>query len=132
MKNGWRTILIYVGIVVFLGWIVLAFLTKPGASFTTDTIDAEKSRAMVENYEKLKENYPLIESLPIEVDRFLNYSEHIHYKITYRVENGEAVIVVTDYTGGNLENARKNIENRGFEPDNYEIEYIDSSSDVNL
>lgn len=130
MKNGWRTILIYVGIVIVLGGIVLAFVMKPTEpGFITDATDTEKSRAMIENYEKLKENYPLVESLPIEIDRFLNYSEHIHYKIAYRVKKGEAIIVVSDYTGGNFEKALTNIRNRGFKPDDYEIEYNDLSQE---
>ena len=130
MKNGGRTVLIYVGIVLVLGGIVLAFVLKPTEpGFITDGVDREKSQAMVENFETLKKNYPLVEYLPIEVDRFLNYSEHIHYKITYRVENGEAVIIVSDYTGGNFKRALSNIENRGFVPDDYKIEYADLSSE---
>ena len=129
MRDGWRTILIYIGIVLVLGGIVLAFVLRPTEpGFITDGTDREKSQTMVENYEKLKEKYPLIEQLPIEVDRFLNYSEHIHYKITYRLQNKKAIIVVTDYTGGNFEKALSNIENRGFDPDDYKIEYVDSSS----
>lgn len=133
MKKGWRIPLIYLGFCFIVGIVALVFtLTGSSPSINIDPVDQAKEQAMIENYEKLKTNYPLIEYLPIKVDRFLNYSKHIRYDINYRIEDDKAIIIIYDYTGENYENALSNIRNRGFEPDDYEIEYIDSESDIDL
>ena len=75
------------------------------------------------------ENNPIYDKLPIVVDYFDYYSRKaIRYEVRgYFGENNELVLTVVDYSGGNLENAKKKVRELGYDPDNYKIKYVDQS-----
>ncbi len=58
--------------------------------------------------DNLMEENPILEQLPIEVDYYTaGYAKRVWYKISYVLDDTEAgfSIVITDYTGGNHQNA---------------------------
>lgn len=76
--------------------------------------------------------FPITQYLPDTVDYFsYDYSNHTNYKIAYSLNEDETKIIltVTDYTGGNLQEALDRIRSFGFNPDDYAIEYIDKSAE---
>ncbi len=126
-KFNRRVILLYVGFCAIIGIFSLVFLATNTPKVFDRTEDQIKSEAMIENYNKLVEKYPLVAKLPINVEYYRGYSEHIKYQISYRVEDEEAIIVIHDYTGNNKEKAFGNIRSRGFNPEDYTIDYLDES-----
>ena len=75
------------------------------------------------------EKYPLYKELPIEVDEFdFGARQAIHYEIRGQFnQEGELVLTVVDYSGEQLESAKKKLVELGFDPDDYEIKYFDDS-----
>ncbi|MBR0431299.1 hypothetical protein IJJ05_03355 [Candidatus Saccharibacteria bacterium] len=90
-----------------------------------------KCIAMYNNSQDLEnmEKNPIYEKLPIVVDYFDYYSRKaIRYEVRgYFGENNELILTVVDYSGGNLENAKKKVRELGYDPDNYKIKYVDQS-----
>lgn len=80
---------------------------------------------------KIASKYPLIYKLPIEVSEYNNnYTKYTHYTITYTIDNDSKITVyITDYTGGNHDAAIKKIKDLGFVPEQYNIKYVDKSSE---
>lgn len=84
------------------------------------------------NIQKLFIDNPILNQLPIKVSRYSdNYSTYINYTIDYKINDEETdfTITITDYTGGNRENALNEIRKRGYNPSDYTIEYKDESAD---
>lgn len=89
-------------------------------------MDPIKSYQLDQNAANLKTSYPLIADLPISIDYYRSYnSERIKYDISYRLEDGNPIIVIIDYTGNNYNRALKKIESLGYNPSDYKIEYQD-------
>lgn len=81
--------------------------------------------------EEFKEKNPIIKSLPIKIEYFSeDHSKYIKYTINYKLsEDKESfTLTITDYTGGNYNAALNNLKRRGYNPEDFKIEYIDSSS----
>jgi hypothetical protein len=72
-------------------------------------------------------NNPIIRVLPIEVSYYTpDFTEYTEYTISY--EDSETnkdgfVLVITDKTGGNKDQALQMIRDKGFNPDDYEVVY---------
>lgn len=83
------------------------------------------------NSDNIPALYPIVYDLPLEVSEYNNnYTVYTHYTITYNIEKDNKIIVyITDYTGGNHQNALKKIRELGYTPDLYNIQYIDQSSE---
>lgn len=128
MRNKKTVIaLIAAAAVIAIAATVLILNSKPTAPVTDDQA---KSQAMVENARIIAEKFPLTTELPIRVDHYENYSNLIRYEITYRINNIDSVtIIINDETGGSYDRAIANIKSRGFDADEYDIEYNDLSDD---
>lgn len=90
-----------------------------------------KSNEAYEKLQELKEEYPILNQLPIEIDYFTSgYANRIKYTISYELndDNTNFIIVITDYSGGNYENALSKLEARGVKVEDFEIKYIDDST----
>ncbi len=80
---------------------------------------------------ELRAKYPIMESLPIVFERYFNnFTEYVHY----RIDGGEFnecensfCLKITDYSGGNYDRALDLMREKGYNPDDYEIFYEDSS-----
>lgn len=101
-----------------------------------DKIYEEEQPCLIDNSGEswVVSKYPIIEVLPIKIDRFYdNYSKRQKYIVNYELLNdgNDFKLVITDYTGGNYEEALSKIRSRGYNPDDYEIRYVDQSSDEN-
>lgn len=81
-----------------------------------------------QDLENIEKN-PIYEKLPIIVDYFDYYSRKgIRYEVRgYFNEDNELVLTVVDYSGGNLENAKKKVRELGYNPEDYKIKYVDQS-----
>ena len=100
-----------------------------GDNMIRGSINAYKTEKKVT---ELYNSTPIISILPITVDYYTsNYSEHIKYTISYQIadDNSKITLLVTDYTGGNYNRATNNLSDRGYNIKDYEINYIDKSSD---
>lgn len=128
MRNKKTVIaLIAAAAVIAIAATVLILNSKPTAPVTDDQA---KSQAMIDNARMIAEKYPLTTELPIRVDHYENYSNLIRYEITYRINNADSVtIIINDETGGSYDRAITNIKSRGFDADEYDIEYNDLSDD---
>lgn len=76
--------------------------------------------------------FPITQYLPDTVDYFSdNYSNHTNYRLSYKMNEDETEIklIITDYTGGNYQNALDRIKSFGFDPEDYVIEYVDESAE---
>lgn len=74
-------------------------------------------------------NNPLYSKLPVEVDEFdFAARRAVHYEIRGKFNDDDRlVLMVVDYSGGQLENAKNKIKEMGYEPSNYIFEYYDDS-----
>ncbi len=128
MRNKKTVIaLIAAATVIAIAATVLILNSKPTAPVTDDQA---KSQAMIDNAKMIAEKFPLTTELPIRVDHYENYSNLIRYEITYRINNADSVtIIINDETGGSYDRAIANIKSRGFNADDYDIEYNDLSDD---
>lgn len=81
----------------------------------------------------LNEAYPIMKDLPIYIDYFIGgYGRQVWYDIegdlsTHADGSSEFKIIITDHSGGNYEDAIQRIIDLGYDPDDYEIEYIPST-----
>lgn len=92
-----------------------------------------KNHYAIQAVQELSKDNPILDQLPIEIDYFTNnYAKRVKYTISYRLDGDNAgfVIVVTDYTGGNYEDALARLKARGVESGEYIIEYIDESTSL--
>ena len=74
--------------------------------------------------------FPITQYLPDVVDYFSDdYADHTNYRLTYQLNEDETEItlIITDYTGGNYQNALDRIKSFGYNPEDYTIEYVDES-----
>lgn len=95
-----------------------------------DCIDLITQNKISDLYKK----YPIINQLPLEISYYLgDFGTYVHYQINYEIIDGEddIKIVIEDYTGGNLDNAKKKLQTLDPQVDKYTIEYIDKSNDQN-
>ena len=66
------------------------------------------------------------------IDYFTNNgAKRVRYSISYEIEEGATKfsITITDYSGGNYDDAMLRLEKRGVKKGQYEIKYIDKSED---
>ena len=73
-------------------------------------------------------NNPIIYKLPITVSYYEdNFSRYVNYTISYTVidDYSNIKLIITDYTGGNYTNAIEKIQILGYNPSDYQIEYIE-------
>lgn len=75
--------------------------------------------------------YPIHQDIPIVVEWYSDdYTVHVSYRIDlgeYKNCQSEYCLKITDLSGGNRDRAIQEIRNRGYNPDDYEILYEDSS-----
>ena len=76
--------------------------------------------------ENAAKSYPILNILPIIIDE---YDAEYNYT-NYRIDGGnedrcthDFCLIITDTTGGNEENAKTQITNRGYDLNDYEIIY---------
>ena len=76
--------------------------------------------------------FPVIKKLPIRVEYYSdNYSIYTYYYIGYELkDDGDLIIKITDYTGGNYENALEKMKAEGVDLEKYTIEYNDESTSL--
>ena len=93
----------------------------------TDSLIAQR-----EEIDATNAAYPLITALPIKIDYYSDggTGSQVWYEIEGDLSRNEDgtdsfKVIITDYTGGNYENALQRIRNEGYNPDDYIIEYID-------
>lgn len=85
-----------------------------------------KNQYTIDNVNNLKAKYPFLNLLPQKVDYYTgNYSRRINYTIDYEMinNNSDFVLVVKDYTGGNLEAVKTWLTEQGAEINDIEIRY---------
>ncbi len=77
------------------------------------------------------EKFPITKQLPITVEYYSeNYSSYTKYFIGYVLIDDEKIVLkITDYTGGNYDNAISKIKELGFDPNDYEIRYSNISEE---
>ena len=79
----------------------------------------------------IRAKYPIMESLPIVYEKYFNnYTEYVYYRIDggeYEKCKTEYCLKITDFTGGNRDRALDLMREKGYNPDDYEIIYEDSS-----
>ena len=79
-----------------------------------------------EDLSGLYEKYPVLRSLPLEIDYFTEgYANRVKYTISYKLDDSLEgfKIVITDEIGNNYEDALNKLRARGIEPNEYVIEY---------
>ena len=86
-------------------------------------IGDEEATKQAEKYEK---KYPIVKVLPL---NYANYDEEYNYT-EFIIDGGkydeckkEFCLKITDSTGGNEENAKRFIQENGYDPNDYEIIY---------
>ena len=92
-------------------------------------IDENRFQAKLEEFYN---NNPILRELPIKIEYYSNdYSTYTRYEIESDIDEGYTsfIIKISDYTGGNYENALSKIRNAGFDPEDYTIEYHDYTED---
>lgn len=85
-----------------------------------------------EKLKEIKKENPELETLPISVEYFTSdYSKKVHYFVEAQLnkDGTDFDIIITDYTGGNYEDALSKLRARGIDIKKYNIEYSDLSSD---
>lgn len=81
---------------------------------------------------ELRKEYPILKELPLEIDYFTaGYANRVRYTISYLLneDNTGFKITITDYTGGNRQNALDKLTARGVKLEDFVIEYTDKSTD---
>ena len=76
---------------------------------------------------KIQANNPISAILPISVDKYdFGSRETIKYEILgyYDEESGDFIVRIIDYSGGNYDLALQEIRNRGYNPEDYTIDYV--------
>ena len=83
--------------------------------------------------EKFIAENPKLKTLPIEIDYFTSdRSKRVKYSVFYQLNEdfSNYSFVITDYTGGNYDDAIEKLKARGLELDGHEIEYVDESESL--
>lgn len=98
---------------------------------STNCKDSSTSNPIQEIYN----SHPILTYLPLDIAYYANtYSGYVHYTITYETiytdsdDNPNIVLVITDYTGGNRNNAIAQLNKYNIDLRNYEIRYVDESA----
>ena len=100
-------------------------MTSLDTSSLNETIIPKLSQ---QKQEDIEEKYPLIKHLPLNIDYYASdLSKHVKYSLSYIIEEDRVSIKITDLSGNNKTLALDKIKSLGFSPDDYNIEYIDSS-----
>lgn len=89
--------------------VTISCLTGSSSAYgTTKCIDMFNN-----NTDKIPSSYPIVYDLPLEVSEYNDsYTKYTHYTITYNIEENDKITVyITDYTGGNYQNALKKSAN---------------------
>jgi hypothetical protein len=88
-------------------------------------LDPIKDYNYTKNLDELKKHNPIINILPIQVSEYSdNYSKYTEFKINYKQSDSEKIIVtIDDVTGNNKDKALDMIRTKGFNPNDYTIEY---------
>lgn len=80
------------------------------------------------------ERFPIMKILPIDIEYYVGgYGAYVHYTISsdfgYNEDEDKQTfsVLISDYTGGNYEDALQKITDRGFNPKDYNIIYQDLS-----
>ena len=95
------------------------------------SMDAIINHELAKNSEYLIKNYPLLKVLPLKVEYFINNSTYVYYVISYEInEDNKPTILIKDYTGGNHDAAIQRIQSEGYNPEDYQIEYQDKTSEI--
>ncbi len=80
---------------------------------------------------KIREKYPVMESLPMVYEKYFNsYTEYVYFRIDggeYEDCKEDYCLKITDFSGGNHDRALQLMRDKGYNPDDYEILYVDSS-----
>ena len=76
--------------------------------------------------------FPVIKKLPIKVEYYSDdSSKYTYYYIGYELKDDESLIIkITDYTGGNYENALEKLKAEEIDLEKYTIEYSDESTSL--
>ena len=95
------------------------------------SMDAIINHELTKKSEDLANNYPLLTVLPLKVEYYKNNTTYVYYLISYEIdEKNQPTILVKDYTGDNYESALEKIKSEGFNPEDYNIEYQDKTSEI--
>lgn len=87
-----------------------------------------------ERIESFDKKYPLSTQLPIRIEYYTEgYGAYVKYNIFSNVGGTEDdqtfSVLIEDYTGGNYEPALERIRKLGYDPEDYDIEYVDLSDE---
>jgi len=107
------------GDVVWYEW----YAERPKEDMLLTTISDKNYTKAVKTFE---ERNPVVKILPYHCTQYENnYTIYIEYRIDFRTsEDGQTLIVIiNDITGGNRERALQYIRNKGYNPDDYQVEY---------
>lgn len=128
LKKHWvevrAVLLIVVVIAVFLGAIAMFFGIRGGR----EAVVNEEEYSEGPDISGLIEENPILKSLPIKIDYFTkDYGKRVRYTISYKLNEDLSgfKIVITDYTGGNYEDAIEKLRARGAEIESLEVEYVE-------
>jgi hypothetical protein len=93
-------------------------------------LDPIKDYTYTKNLDELKNKNPIINILPIQVAEYSNnYSVYTEFSINYKQTEADRItLVIDDITGGNENKALDIIRAKGFNPDEYNIEYNNASN----
>lgn len=79
--------------------------------------------------------FPITTKLPLTVSEYSNnYTKYVNYYIGYTIsdDHDEIVIDIKDYIGNGREDALQKIRDLGYDPDDYEIDYKNVSSEYEM
>lgn len=105
------------------------YATHPGDALIMGEI---KNTASLANLDELKSKNPILNQLPLEIDYFTaGYAHHIKYTISYLLndDNTAFTLTITDYTGGNYDDAVSKLAARGVNLETVTIQYINATAD---
>lgn len=82
--------------------------------------------------DEFSQRYPISNVIPVVVEEYSwDYTSYTYYRIDFGkykdCEREEYCVKITDFSGGNYDNAIKMIRKKGYNPNDYEIIYEDSS-----
>lgn len=90
-------------------------------------LDPILSQINEQELNRLQKNNPIISMLPINIDEYRNNkTEKIKYSLSYKFdENNNLVLIFTNYSGNNLNEVIRKLKDKGFNYDDYVVEYYD-------
>lgn len=79
-----------------------------------------------EPFYTLAGKYPILRRLPLNISYYNKNNERVEYTVTYRPteNNTNITLIITDKTGGNLENAINRLQQEGVNTEKTKIEYV--------